>query len=172
MKFNLLQLKIILKRKINVYEVAVFVQISEKSCHTVVSVSYGANSKCAGKLWLWRIEWCIKPANPTLWGRRGGFWSRWMAQNIESCPSNRLTKIRDYGPFSDFKSCHVGPRVSDLQVLPTIRCARIRAFQRTSNYCRTTHLRPYGNHFLNFGQELPLHKRLKCHLSNVFFRPK
>ena len=39
-----------------------------------------------------------------------------------------------------FKSHEVDPKWSDFDVLPTIRCARIRAFQRTSNQRRSTQL--------------------------------
>ena len=42
-------------------------------------MSYGANSKCAGKSWSWRIEYWVKFANPTMWSRHGRFWSHQMA---------------------------------------------------------------------------------------------
>ena len=48
--------------------------------------SYGANSKCAGKLWPRRVERWVKIWNPTLWGRNGGFWCGRVAQNLESQP--------------------------------------------------------------------------------------
>ena len=41
-------------------------------------------------------------------------------------------KIRESRP-SDFKSRQVGPKASENEVWPTVRCARVSGFQRTSN---------------------------------------
>ena len=165
--------------------------------------SYGANSKCAGKPWPWRIQWWVKLHFPTLWGRHGGFWCRRVAQNLESQPIDLRWKLKIWCNFhkkasirprvcrtalirsalesfdpgasnggSNFISRHFGvdmvafhvaglprisnlsksigwdsgfwvtrshqkapchPKVSENKVWPTVRCARVRAFQRTSN---------------------------------------
>ena len=47
--------------------------------------------------------------------------------------SNRMAEIRESGRSSDFKSFYIGPKVSEMKVWPTIGCARVRVFQRTSN---------------------------------------
>ena len=129
---------------------AQFAPIFRKMVSRALRNVFSADSKYAGKSWSWRSEWWVKCQNPTLWRRRGGFGSRLVAENLESQPSNFFAEIRHSRPPSDFQSHHVGARVSDFDVWPTIRCARIRAFKRTSKWYRTTHLRPYGALFVNF----------------------
>ena len=65
-------------------------RVSQNSCYTLECLSYDINSMCAGKPWSWRIQRCVKLNFPTLWGRHGGFWSRCMAQNLESWPIVRF----------------------------------------------------------------------------------
>ena len=69
---------------------ALFVQSTEKSCHTVVGVSHSVNSKCGEKARPSRFQWWIKRRNPTLWIRHGVFQSRMMVQDLES----RHSKVR------------------------------------------------------------------------------
>ncbi len=61
-----------------------FSPISKKSCHSLVGLSYGANSTCVEKPWPWRVEWWVKLYFWTLWGRYGHFWSRRSHQNLRS----------------------------------------------------------------------------------------
>ena len=54
-------------------------QFSKKSCHSLARLSYDINSTCAGKPRPGRVEWWVKLYFRTIWGRHGGFWSRWSA---------------------------------------------------------------------------------------------
>ena len=67
-----------------------FVQSTEKGCHTVVGVSHSVNSKCGEKARPSRFQWWIKRRNPTLWIRHGVFQSSMMVQDLES----RHSKVR------------------------------------------------------------------------------
>ena len=60
-----------------------FLRFSQNSCYTLECLTYDINSTCVGKAWPWRIQWWVKLHFPTLWGRHGGFWSRWTAQNLQ-----------------------------------------------------------------------------------------
>ena len=75
------------------------VQLPQKGCLTLSDGSYDINSKCAGKLWPWRIQWWVKLYFPTLWGRHGGFWSRRMPQNLESQPIDFKWKSKIWCDF-------------------------------------------------------------------------
>ena len=60
----------------------------------------------------------------------------WVDLKSLEAPESRilqLAKIRDAGPSNDFKIRQVGPKVSESEVWPTVGCARVRVFQRTSN---------------------------------------
>ena len=80
----------------------------------------------------------------------------WVLKSLDG-PEPRILRsaeIRDSGPSSDFKSRHVGPKVSENEVWPTVGCANVRAFQRTSNQYRTTNTRAYNNYFVKIGAEI------------------
>ena len=117
------------------------------------------NSKCTEKYWPWRIQRWIKPRNSTTWSRSREFWSREMPERrVRLCRQNskmgqnayenwKLKAVRNgrrklrtsaqvlstgaFGPFwrpSGSKSiCR-----SDFKVWPTVGCARVSTFQRSS----------------------------------------
>ena len=53
----------------------ILLPFSEKVNHKLSNVLYDADSKCAGKYWPWRIEWCVKRLIPTSWSRSHYFWN-------------------------------------------------------------------------------------------------
>ena len=53
----------------------------------------------------------------------------------------------DPGASENFKADKIGPKWSTFDASPTIECARIRVFQRTSNHRRATQLRAFDSLF-------------------------
>ena len=68
-------------------------RFSQNTCYTLECLPYDINSTCAEKPWPWRIQRWVKLHFPTLCGRYSGFWSRWMAQSLESRPIMRFKTL-------------------------------------------------------------------------------
>ena len=78
---------------------------SHKVFHTLDCLSYDIDSKCAGKLWPWRIEWCVQLVNPTVWSRHGGFWSKRVApesgnSKVKISTNSKTSKVMRSAPNS------------------------------------------------------------------------
>ena len=93
----------------------------------------------SGKYRFWRFRRWVKCQNPTTW---------------------RL---------GDFKCHEIGSKVSDSDVWPTVRYAKIKGFQRTSNKRRLTQLKTRGASFLKAKISKSIHFRL--FLENFFWMP-
>ena len=67
-------------------------QFLEKSPHRLSKVWHFFDSKCAGNLWSWRIEWRDKRRNLTECGRSRAFWNVEVGQKLSLKSAKKLTK--------------------------------------------------------------------------------
>ena len=91
-------------------------------------LSYCSYSTGVRKAWSWRTKWWVKRRTLTPWSRHGGFEVPGGTRNLNFHIQKDRRRFIFFGPVCDFKSRHIGSKVSDFDAWPTIWCTSIKGF--------------------------------------------
>ena len=113
-------------------EMSIWARFSGKNRFADSCLSYGTKLKCAGKLWPWAHPTvCQTLFSDVLGPTWGALKSQW--NHRRSNLSRSDNPICSEFEFPATSRPHVGPKASENKVWPTVGCARVKVFQRTSN---------------------------------------